>query len=45
VPPMKTLKLDPGKYKVEIRNTTFPAHVENLELKTRDEITVRHRFQ
>ena len=44
-PPMKTLKLPPGKYKLEVRNTTFPAHSENLDLKTRDEITVRHRFQ
>ena len=44
-PPKKSIKLDPGKYRIEIRNTTFPAHVENLELKARDEITVRHRFQ
>ena len=45
VPPMKSLKLDPGKYKIEIRNTTFPAYSETLDLKTRDEVTVRHRFQ
>jgi hypothetical protein len=45
VPPMKSLKLDPGKYKIEIKNTTFPMHTENLELKARDEVTVRHRFQ
>jgi hypothetical protein len=44
-PPMKSLKLEPGKYKVEIRNTTFAAHIENLELKARDELTVRHKFQ
>ena len=44
-PPKKFLKLDPGKYKVEIRNTTFPVHVENVDLKARDEITLRHRFQ
>jgi len=44
-PPMKSLKLDPGKYKVEIRNTTFPAHAESLDLKARDEVTVRHKFQ
>jgi class 3 adenylate cyclase len=44
-PPMKSLKLDPGKYKVEVRNTTFPAHTENLDLKSRDELTVRHKFQ
>lgn len=44
-PPKKFIKLDPGKYKIEIRNTSFPAHVENVDLKTRDEITLRHRFQ
>jgi class 3 adenylate cyclase len=44
-PPMKSIKLDPGKYRIEIRNTTFPAHTENYDLKARDEITVRHKFQ
>lgn len=44
-PPRKSLKLDPGKYRVEIRNTTFPPYIENLDLKARDEITVRYRFQ
>ena len=44
-PPMKTLKLEPGKYRIEVRNTTVPVHTENLELKARDEVTVRHRFQ
>jgi class 3 adenylate cyclase len=44
-PPMKSLKLVPGKYKIEIRNTTFAAHTENLDVKSRDEITIRHKFQ
>jgi class 3 adenylate cyclase len=44
-PPRKFIKLDPGKYKIEIKNTTFPAFVENVDLKTRDEVTLRHRFQ
>ena len=44
-PPMKSLKLDPGKYKIEVRNTTFAVHSESLDLKARDEITVRHKFQ
>ena len=44
-PPMKSIKLDPGKYKIEVRNTTFPPHTENFDLKARDEITVRHKFQ
>jgi class 3 adenylate cyclase/outer membrane biosynthesis protein TonB len=44
-PPMKSIKLDPGKYKIEVRNTTFAPHTENLDLKARDELTVRHKFQ
>ncbi len=44
-PPMKSLKLDPGKYRIEVKNTTFAAHAESLDLKARDEITVRHKFQ
>jgi hypothetical protein len=44
-PPMKSMKLAPGKYKIEIRNTTFAAHTESIEVKSRDELTIRHRFQ
>ena len=44
-PPMKSIKLDPGKYKIEVRNTTFATHTENFDLKARDEVTVRHKFQ
>jgi class 3 adenylate cyclase len=44
-PPKKFIKLDAGKYKIEFRNTTFPAKVESVELKAREEITLRHRFQ
>ena len=44
-PPVKSLKLAPGKYRIEIRNTTFAAHVENIDVKARDELTIRHRFQ
>jgi hypothetical protein len=44
-PPVKFLKLPPGKYRIEIRNTTFAAHAETLDVKSRDEITIRHRFQ
>src|SRR5258706_3084065 len=44
-PPKKFIKLDPGKYRIEFRNTTFPAHTENVDGKARDEVTLRHRFQ
>jgi class 3 adenylate cyclase len=44
-PPKKFVKLDPGKYKIEIKNTTFPVHAQNLEVKAREEVTLKHRFQ
>jgi class 3 adenylate cyclase len=44
-PPVKFHKLPPGKYRIEVRNTTFPVHAETLDLKARDEVTIRHRFQ
>jgi class 3 adenylate cyclase len=44
-PPKKFIKLDPGKYKIEFRNTTFPAYAQSVDVKAREEITLRHRFQ
>jgi class 3 adenylate cyclase len=44
-PPRKFVKLDPGKYKIEVKNTTFPVHAQNLEVKPREEVTLKHRFQ
>jgi hypothetical protein len=44
-PPKKQLKLPPGKYKIEVRNSTFPAYVQSVELKSREELTVKHKFQ
>jgi len=44
-PPKKFIKLDPGKYKIEVKNTTFPVHAQSLDVKTRDEVTLKHRFQ
>jgi len=34
-----------GKYKIEVKNTTFPVFAQNVEVKTRDEVTLKHRFQ
>ena len=44
-PPVKSHRLPPGKYRIEVRNTTFPAYAETFDLKARDEVTIRHRFQ
>jgi len=44
-PPMKQIKLAPGKHQVEVRNTTFTPHVVAIEVKSRREVTVRHVFK
>jgi hypothetical protein len=44
-PPKKFVKLDPGKYKIEVKNTTFPVHSQSFEVKAREEVTLKHRFQ
>jgi hypothetical protein len=44
-PPKKQLKLPPGRYKIEVRNSTFPAHVQTVDLKSREELTLKHKFQ
>jgi class 3 adenylate cyclase len=43
-PPMKTMKLAPGKYKVEVRNTTLKPYAVAIEVKSREEVTVGHVF-
>ncbi len=44
-PPLTELKLAPGKYVVEIRNTTFPPYRETIDLGTQNSIRIRHKFQ
>ncbi len=44
-PPMKKLRLPPGKYKIEIRNTRFPPRVETVQVRTREAVTIRHEFK
>ncbi len=44
-PPVKQHKLAPGKYKVEVRNTTFPAYAATVEVKAKEEVVIRHTFR
>ena len=43
-PPLKQHKLAPGKYKIEVRNSTFTPFVSNVEVKSREELNIRHKF-
>jgi hypothetical protein len=44
-PPLRSIPVRPGKHKVELRNSAFPAHVETVEAKAGTEVSIRHRFR
>ena len=44
-PPMRELELSPGQYEVELRNTTFPAHVQTIKVESGTHIKIKHRFR
>ena len=44
-PPLKQHRLPPGKYRIEVRNTSFTPFKQDVEVKSKDEISVKHKFQ
>ncbi len=44
-PPLRSVTVLPGKHKVELRNSSFPAHVETIDAKPGESITIKYRFQ
>ena len=44
-PPLRVLELPPGTHTVEIRNSTFPAHVAKVEVKPGEAVKIQHRFR
>ena len=44
-PPLRVLELPPGPHTVEIRNSTFPAHVARVEVKPGEAVKIQHRFR
>jgi len=44
-PPLKAIPLRPGKHRVELRNGSFPPHVQTVELRPGAEVNVTHRFR
>jgi class 3 adenylate cyclase len=43
-PPLRTLEIPPGSHTIELRNTTFPSHVEKVDVKAGEAVRIRHRF-
>jgi class 3 adenylate cyclase len=44
-PPLRVLEVSPGPHTIEIRNTTFPAHVARVEVKSGEAVKIQHRFR
>jgi class 3 adenylate cyclase len=44
-PPLRSLEIPVGAHTIEIRNSTFPAHVSKVEVKEGAAIRIRHRFR
>jgi class 3 adenylate cyclase len=44
-PPLRSLELPAGAHTIEIRNSTFPSHVEKVNIKAGEAIKIRHRFK
>ena len=44
-PPLRVIEVAPGTHKVEIRNSTFPAHVAQIEVKPGEVVKIQHRFR
>jgi class 3 adenylate cyclase len=44
-PPLRTLDIPAGSHTIELRNSTFPSHVEKVNAKAGEAIRIRHRFR
>ena len=44
-PPLRVVELAPGSHTVEIRNSTFPAHVARVDVKPGEAVRIQHRFR
>jgi class 3 adenylate cyclase len=44
-PPVKQHKLAPGKYRVEVRNSTLTPYITTIDVKSKEDVTVRHQFK
>ena len=43
-PPLHELRISAGAHTIEVRNTTFPSHVETVRAKAGERIKIRYKF-
>jgi hypothetical protein len=44
-PPLRELEISAGPHTIEIRNSTFPAHLQRIDVKAGETTRIRHRFR
>jgi class 3 adenylate cyclase len=44
-PPLRVLELPPGAHTIEIRNANFPPHIARVQVRSGEQVRIRHRFQ
>jgi class 3 adenylate cyclase len=44
-PPLRVVELSPGAHTIEIRNSTFPAHKQKVQVKPGQAVRIQHRFK
>ena len=44
-PPLRVVELPAGSHTIEIRNSTFPAHVARVDVKSGEAVRIQHRFR
>jgi hypothetical protein len=44
-PPLRELEIPAGPHTIELRNTTFPAFKQRVEVKAGEAVRIRHRFR
>ncbi len=44
-PPLRDVSVSPGTHRIELRNSSFPAHVQTIDAKSGARISIKHRFR
>jgi hypothetical protein len=44
-PPLKNIKVSPGRHKIEIKNDAFSTYRKTVKLKAGESIKIRHKFK
>lgn len=44
-PPLREIRLSPGKHQIEVKNTDFPPYLQTVELEAGASQTIRHKFK